>query len=203
MTAGIPQRTKSAKTDSNRRKVKAMQEKERRVLGARSKAYRKARAIFARQRKAVLTREAIKKAKPIIERERNKFAAAALQLNGDVDAIADAKSRTRKSIDRALSRAVPRFKRYRAARDSYLTKHSTLFRKEMAGEATRFTKVLAANGLQSLGGAELSHSESPIPSFTPITLGFTTKDAFLKGERLQIFAGSMSYVGSDLASDSP
>ena len=67
-----------------------------------------------------------------------------------------------------------------------------------SGEVTRFSRFLANNGLVSLGGTELSHAELPIPSFTPITFGFTTKDAFLKGERIQIFAGSSIYLGSDL-----
>ena len=80
-----------------------------------------------RQRKAVLTPEAIKKAKPILERGRKEFARAALKLDGQVDAVAEAKTQTRKSLERALSRAIPRYKRYRTGRDAYLKKLSTLF----------------------------------------------------------------------------
>lgn len=340
MEARIPPKTKTAKTDSNRRNAKAILEKETRSIRARNKAYRKARAAFMRQRKAVLTPEAIKKARPTLESRRNEFARAALRLDGDVDAVADAKTQTRKSLERALLRVIPGYKRYRTARAAYLKKQSTLFGRALAiprhnrltadigdavftddlnvqgfappyelydvstldlgypgdlithngsfvepqngilfndirfrhsedgwgatynpraeawtsvaagvnyrvpatgylkggivlrnlynhfsyavtdnfgfshayltvsqsifieivrsGEVTSFSKVMANNGLQSLGGTELSHAESPIPSFTPITFGFTTKDAFLKGERIQIFAGSRIYIGSDL-----
>ena len=258
-----------------------------------------------------------------------------------MDATSDAKSKTRKAIDRALLRAVPGYKGYRAARDSFLKKHSTLCREEIAayarnglvadisdavlshdldyysfgppyelfdvstidlgypddmithngsfvepqngilfndirfrqsedgwlpgaynpggrawtrvaaginyrvpatnyltcgvvlrnlynhfayavtdnfgfsyadleivqsifieivrpsGEIALFAKILMQNGLIS-HGSELSNSESPIPSFIPITLGFTTRDAFLKGERIQILVGSRIYISTDL-----
>jgi hypothetical protein len=82
---------------------------------------------------------------------------------------------------------------------AYLTVSQSIFIDIVrSGEVTRFSKVMANNGLQSLGGTELSHAESPIPTFTPITFGFTTRDAFLKGENIQIFAGSEIYLGSDL-----
>jgi hypothetical protein len=340
MKARIPPKTKSSKTDSNRRHAKLLLEKERRAIRARNKPYRKARAAFMRARKAALTPEAIKNAKPLLDSRRREFAQAALPLDGDADAVADAKAQTRKSLDRALSRAIPAYKRYRTARDVYLKKLSVLSGKAAAvprperlvadigdnvftddpdaqsfgppyelydvstldlgypgdmithngsfvepqngilfndirfrhsedswfvsynpraeawtrvaagvnyrvpatgylkggivlrnlynhfsyavtdnfgfshayltvsqsifidivrsGEVTRFSKVMANNGLESLGGTELSHAESPIPTFTPITFGFTTRDAFLKGENIQIFAGSEIYLGSDL-----
>ncbi len=335
MEALIPQKTKSAKTGSNRRRAKALLEKETRAIQTRNKAYRQARAAFMRQRKAVLTREAVKKAKPILDSERSKFARASLRLHGDVNAISRAKTRTQNSIDRALLRAIPGYRRYRAARNAYLKDQGRLFAQEMAGlarddiaadlgdavftddldvqgyeppyelfdvatldpnnlirsnesfvepqngilfnsirfnhnesdwslskparsattsvaagvnyevpatgflqggmvirnlynhfaysvtdnfgfshahlsiiqsifidivrtgEVTSFPRTMMANGLIS-HGSELSHSESPIENFSPIALSFTTKDAFLKGERIQIFAGSRIHIRSDL-----
>jgi hypothetical protein len=340
MKARVPPKTKSSKTDSNRRNAKLLLEKQRRAIRARNKPYRQARAAFLRARKAVLKPEALKKAKPLRDSRRRDFGEAALPLDGNADAVAAAKAQSRKSLDRSLARAIPAYKRYRAAREVYLKKLSVLSGKAAviprperlvagigdavltddpdaqsfgppyelydvstldlgypgdlityngsfvepqngilfndirfrhsedgwfpaynprseawsavaagvnyrvpatgylqcgivlrnlynhfsyavtdnfglshayltvrqvifidivrSGEVTRFSKVMADNGLQSLGGTELSHAESPIPTFTPITFGFTTRDAFLKGETIQIFAGSEVYVGSDL-----
>jgi hypothetical protein len=92
MKARIPPKTKSSKTDSNRRHAKLLLEKERRAIRARNKPYRKARAAFMRARKAALTPEAIKNAKPLLDSRRRDFAQAALPLDGDADAF-DARSR--------------------------------------------------------------------------------------------------------------
>ena len=74
MKARIPPKTKSSKTDSNRRHAKLLLEKERRAIRARNKPYRKARAAFMRARKAALTPEAIKNAKPLLDSRRRDFA---------------------------------------------------------------------------------------------------------------------------------
>ena len=335
MKAQIPRKTSSAKTGSNRRNAKAQLEKERLAIEARAKPYRKARGAFVRERKVVLTREAIKAARPILEKARRKFALASLRLNGDVDAILKSRKAARRAIDRALLAAIPGYRHYEAARNTYLQTRGTLFAKESAvrphdgivadigdavisadvdyqvhrppfavhdvstidavelltlnesfadpqngilfnnikfshnednwggynptrvvhqsvsvginfevpatgflrvgavmrnlfnhfaysvsdnfgfshadliveheiaidivrsGETTSFPQRMMRNGLIS-HGSDLSGSESPIQNFVPITLAIKTKDAFLKGERIQILATSRVKVSSDI-----
>ena len=132
MKAQIPRKTSSAKTGSNRRNAKAQLEKERLAIEARAKPYRKARGAFVRERKVVLTREAIKAARPILEKARRKFALASLRLNGDVDAILKSRKAARRAIDRALLAAIPGYRHYEAARNTYLQTRGTLFAKESA-----------------------------------------------------------------------
>jgi hypothetical protein len=335
MKAQIPRKTRSAKTGSNRRNAKAQLEQERLAIEARAKPYRKARGAFVRERKVVLTREAIKAAKPIFENARKKFALASLRLDGDVDAILKSKKGARRAIDRALLAAIPGYRRYETARNAYLQTRGTLFAKESAlqshgdivadigdavisadvdfqvhrppfavhdvstiddvelltlnesfadplngilfnnlkfshnednwggynptrvvhqsvsvginfevpatgflrvgavmrnifnhfaysvsdnfgfshadliveheiaidivrsGETTSFPQRMMRNGLIS-HGSDLSASESPIQNFVPITLAIKTKDAFLKGERIQILATSRVKISSDI-----
>jgi hypothetical protein len=65
------------------------------------------------------------------------------------------------------------------------------------GERTRFHRIMVDAGLIS-HGADLSYSTSEIQNSTPYTISITTKDAFLKGERIQVMGGSYLFIGSEL-----
>lgn len=73
--------------------------------------------------------------------------------------------------------------------------HRILIRVVRSGEWTRFARVLATGGMQSFG-REWSYILESIQNTTPYTLSFTTNDVFLKGERIQILAGSEIMVDS-------
>ena len=45
-------------------------------------------------------------------------------------------------------------------------------------------------------GSEFTVSGSPIPTSTPFTISFATRDAFLKGEQIQILGGAAVYIQS-------
>jgi hypothetical protein len=67
--------------------------------------------------------------------------------------------------------------------------HSITLRIVRSGEITAFDRLVYSRGFQSFG-QDLGISESPIPRSTPFTLNFESRDAFLKGERIQILAGA-------------
>jgi hypothetical protein len=57
-----------------------------------------------------------------------------------------------------------------------------------SGQVIRFETIVFANGLVAHGD-DLSFSIVPILDSAPFTIGFKHKDAFLKGEQIQILAG--------------
>lgn len=132
MNAQRPTKKHSPKTGSNFPNEKALVEREQRAIEARKKIYRKDRTAFMRERKSVLTPQAIRKIRPIIESERNKFARASLLANGNAEAILKAKKRTRSAINRALPRTLPGYKRYATARSIYLKQNRAFFNQEIA-----------------------------------------------------------------------
>jgi hypothetical protein len=67
--------------------------------------------------------------------------------------------------------------------------HAIVVRIVRSGEITPFDRLVYSNGIRSEGG-DFSISESPIPTSTPFTLNFESRDALLKGERIQILAGA-------------
>lgn len=75
--------------------------------------------------------------------------------------------------------------------------HSIFVTIVRSGEVTRFEHTMFADGLQSFGD-EFTLSGSPIPSATPFTISFATRDAFLKGEQIQILGGARTYIQSRL-----
>jgi hypothetical protein len=66
--------------------------------------------------------------------------------------------------------------------------HSIFVTIVRSGEVQRFERNVFSNGLLSRG-ADLSFSQSPILDDTPFTVSFTGRDAFLKGEQIQILVG--------------
>lgn len=58
-----------------------------------------------------------------------------------------------------------------------------------SGESTPFERTLFTGGLIGRGN-DLSFSQSPIQPATPFTLSLTPRDAFLKGEQIQVLAGA-------------
>jgi hypothetical protein len=67
--------------------------------------------------------------------------------------------------------------------------HTIFVRIIRSGEVTPFERLVFSNGIQSFG-SELSFSTSPIQNSTTFRLNFETRDAFLKGERIQILVGA-------------
>lgn len=67
--------------------------------------------------------------------------------------------------------------------------HAIAVRIVRSGEITSFDRQVYSNGILSFGG-DFSFTESPIPRSTPFTLSFEGQDAFVKGERIQILAGT-------------
>jgi hypothetical protein len=66
-----------------------------------------------------------------------------------------------------------------------------------AGDDASFARNMLTTGLVS-HGSDLSFSTSEIQDLTPFTLTFTAPDAFLKGETIQVLAGSEIFIRSDL-----
>jgi hypothetical protein len=75
--------------------------------------------------------------------------------------------------------------------------HAIVVRIVRSGEITPFERLVYSNGIQSFG-QEFSFSESPIPRSVPFTLNFEPRDAFLKGERIQILAGASLTMNAHL-----
>ena len=69
------------------------------------------------------------------------------------------------------------------------TWHTIFLRIIRSGEVTPFECRVFGNRIQSFGD-DFSFSTSPIQNSTPFTLSFQSRDAFLKGERIQILAGA-------------
>jgi hypothetical protein len=67
--------------------------------------------------------------------------------------------------------------------------HTIFVRIIRSGEVTPFERLVFGNGIQSFGD-DFSFSTSPIQNSTPFRLNFETRDAFLKGERIQILVGA-------------
>lgn len=65
-----------------------------------------------------------------------------------------------------------------------------------AGEPTVYERTVYHNRLVARGD-DLSFAEFPIPSQTAFTVKFNHRDAFRKGESIQIMAGSRVYIQSD------
>lgn len=66
-----------------------------------------------------------------------------------------------------------------------------------SGELTPFEEIVLTTGFVS-HSADFSLSTSEIQNSTPFTLSVRTKDAFLKGETIQILAGAKLFIRSDL-----
>ena len=64
------------------------------------------------------------------------------------------------------------------------------------GEVTRREHTMFANGLVALDGSEFTASGSPISTSTPFTISFAFRDAFLKGEQIQILVGAAVCIQS-------
>jgi hypothetical protein len=75
-------------------------------------------------------------------------------------------------------------------------KHTIFVTIVRSGEVTRFERTMFADGLVALDGSEFTTSGSPIPTSTPFTISFATRDAFLKGEQIQILGGAAVYIQS-------
>jgi hypothetical protein len=75
--------------------------------------------------------------------------------------------------------------------------HTILVTIVRSGEAQQFEQNVYSNGLVS-HGSDLSFSLSPILDSTPFTVTFRGRDAFLKGEQIQILVGQAVEVGIDL-----
>jgi hypothetical protein len=67
--------------------------------------------------------------------------------------------------------------------------HSIFINLVRSGESTPFEQTLFKNGLVA-HGEDLSFSSSPIQRATPFSLSVTPRDAFLKGEQIQVLAGA-------------
>jgi hypothetical protein len=65
-----------------------------------------------------------------------------------------------------------------------------------SGETTQATRRMLHTGLIS-HGSDLSFSTSEIPDHQPFTLTFNPRDAFLKGEVIQIMVGSLVQIDTD------
>lgn len=59
-----------------------------------------------------------------------------------------------------------------------------------SGESTPFERTLFTGGLVGRGQEDFSFSTSPIQPATPFTLSVAPRDAFLKGEQIQVLAGA-------------
>lgn len=67
--------------------------------------------------------------------------------------------------------------------------HTVFINVIRSGESTPFERTLFTGGLVA-HGEDLSFSNSPIQPATPFTLSLTPRDAFLKGEQIQVLAGA-------------
>jgi hypothetical protein len=127
----FPLRTNQSEVGSNLANYKSLREQQTREIEVRHSAYDKAQSAFSRQRAKILTDEVVKKiAVPIFEKNRRSFERSFLKANGDVDKIAEAKAETRKSINRALLKSIPKYKQYRALQKAFSKKHSSLSKAE-------------------------------------------------------------------------
>jgi hypothetical protein len=166
----LPERTRLSKVGSNLADSKSLTEQLTREMEPRNVPYRKAYAAFVRQRDRILTKEAIKKAIPIIEGHKRSFDRSFLKANGGVDTIVRTKAKTQKTINAALFKLIPKYKQYRALEEAYLRKQLALSKGETRSRIKNRLEISLADGV-SIAEAD---SQEFTPTFEPRVFGLPT-----------------------------
>ncbi len=118
--------SKDAKFGSNLKARTRLAAADQALFDRRHKPVRAAVRAFERQRKAIVTKQAVAAAAGLLRQHRQAYNQTLAKAHGNKEAIAKAAARLRAEADRALRASVPKFADYEALRDRFLQERSDL-----------------------------------------------------------------------------
>ena len=114
-----PSRPRSARTGSNLEQHERIAAWERRGIEKKLRDFRKMQSAFQRRRRGLLTGPVIRKAAPLFEAARTRFAQSLLKTMGRDADIGRAKQRARRVLERSLRQAIPAYEAFEALQQEY------------------------------------------------------------------------------------